>query len=197
MRAFNKILSDLNRIRDTEMIENKIIIYSMIFRYFITSSSFRAIFFYRCINSSFSINFRILKYLIWLFSIIFCKVNIPQSAKVGGGLLMPHPDSIFINHRCIIGKNVTISQGVTIGGNIYKTKNGLVAPIIGDNVLIGAGAKVLGPVKVGKNSIIGANAVVVKDIPRDSVAVGVPAKVIKKIEKSFYDLSEEFKNNPQ
>ena len=105
---------------------------------------------------------------------------------------MPHAECIIMSESCIIGDNVTILQGVTIGGNIFKVKNGQRSPIIGDNVLIGAGAKILGPVKIGDNSMIGANAVVVKDVPKNSVAVGIPAKVTKKIEKSFVELEIEF-----
>lgn len=71
----------------------------------------------------------------------------------------------------LIGENATISHEVTLGGNIYKIKEGRGAPILGSNVLIGAGAKVLGPIKIGDNSIVGANAVVMKDIPQNSVAI--------------------------
>lgn len=106
---------------------------------------------------------------------------------------MPHPKCIYVHSQSEIGENFTISQGVTIGGNIYKTKDGRRSPIIGDNVLLGAGAKVLGPVVVGDNSIIGANAVVVKDIPENSVAAGVPAKVVKEVETSYPLLMEKMR----
>jgi len=106
---------------------------------------------------------------------------------------MPHPKCIYFHSQSAIGENFTISQGVTIGGNLYKTKNGRRSPIIGDNVLLGAGAKVLGPVEVGDNSIIGANAVVVKDIPENSVAAGVPARVVKEVGIPYPELMEKMR----
>jgi serine O-acetyltransferase len=132
--------------------------------------------------------------IIWYISLIINEIEIPYTAKIGAGLLIPHAKCIFIHGKSIIGDNATIGQGVTIGGNIYKTKNGRRSPIIGDNVLIGAGAKVLGPVTIGDNSIIGANAVVINDIPKDSVAVGVPAKVVKKVDEPYIKIMERFRN---
>lgn len=92
---------------------------------------------------------------------------------------LPHYlNGIFISHYAIIGKNCTIYQQVTIsqGPNNEPT-------IIGDNVVIGAGAKIIGSVKIGDNVKIGANAVVVDDIPSNSIAVGVPARVISREKK--------------
>lgn len=114
--------------------------------------------------------------------------------EIGAGLFIPHDKCVFIHHESIIGKNATIIQWVTIGGNIYKTKNGRSSPIIGDNVLISAGAKVLGPVTIGDNSIIGANAVVIKDISKDSISAGVPAKVVKKVDEPYIKTMERFRN---
>lgn len=167
-------------------------LYGLILKYFFVSSSFRAIFFYRLANQKFV---RKLGYGI-IFSIIgslLSGIFITPNTKIGSGLLMGKPKCISIHPRCKIGKNVSIFQGVTIGGNIYKKKKNQVSPYIGNNVLIGAGAKVLGPVSIGDNCMIGANAVVVNDIPNDSVAVGIPAKVVKTVEKTFIDLAEEFR----
>ena len=163
----------------------------LLIRYFITTNSIRAIFFYRFLNKQNTKNTKISKMIfkiIFYLSFIINELEIPYTAKIGDGLLIPHPKCIFIHSKSIIGKNVTIGQGVTIGGNIYKTKNGRRSPTIGDNVLIGAGAMVLGPVHVGDNSIIGANAVIIKDVPKDSVAVGVPAKVVKKVDENYYKI---------
>lgn len=163
----------------------------VILRSFFTNPSFRAIFFYRILNKQFSTNGKISRITL-ILSYIFNKIHIPYKAKVGKGLFIPHPDCIFINENSVIGNNVTILHEVTLGGNVFKKKNGQSSPTIGNNVLIGAGAKILGPVCIGDNSMIGANAVVVSDIPENSVAVGVPARVIKKIEKSFIELEIEF-----
>lgn len=99
--------------------------------------------------------------------------------------MIPHAQCIVIG-PATIGKNVGISQGVTIGASFDKEQGGKKCAIIGDNVWIGAGAKILGPISIGNNTIIGANSVVVKDIPANSVAVGIPAKVIKSSDPIIY-----------
>lgn len=82
---------------------------------------------------------------------------------------------VVIHARAIVGRNCMIGQGVTIGG-----KSGWYeVPVIGDNVEISAGARILGPIKIGSNVIIGANAVVVKDVPDNCIIAGVPARIIK------------------
>lgn len=83
---------------------------------------------------------------------------------------------MVIHKRCVIGKNCHIAQNVTLGGG-GGPEGGL--PVLGDHVTIGAGAVVLGHVKIGENAVIGANAVVLSDIPANAVAVGAPAKVVK------------------
>lgn len=82
---------------------------------------------------------------------------------------------VVIHQRTIIGKNCLIGQGITIGGRSKKYK----VPVIGNNCYLGAGSRVLGSIQIGDNVIIGANAVVLSDIPSNSIAVGIPAKVIK------------------
>lgn len=161
-------------------------------KYFLISPAFRSLFFYRLANQKF---FKKHKTRIFFSMIgsLFGGIYLPPTAKIGSGILLGKPTSIIIHPKCVIGNNVSILHGVVIGGNIYKNKNGQVSPFIGDNVFIGAGAKLLGPINIGENSMIGANAVVIKDIPKNSVAVGIPAKVVKSIEKTFLELSEEFK----
>ena len=84
-------------------------------------------------------------------------------------------NGIIVSHYAHVGKNCWIAQQVTIGQAIDKN----VAPVIGDNVIIGAGAKILGEIRIGNNVVIGANAVVTTDVPDNCVVGGVPAKVIK------------------
>ena len=81
----------------------------------------------------------------------------------------------MIHHRAVIGDHFIIGQGITIGG---RSRNPTV-PVIGDKVYIGAGARVLGPIKVGSNVVIAPNAVVIKDVPDNCIVGGIPAKVIK------------------
>ena len=100
-------------------------------------------------------------------------IQLPVGAKIAGGLVFPHYSCIVINGAATIGKNCTILQGVTIGGDENYD-----VPKIGDNCVFAAGAKVIGNVVIGNNVLIGAGAVVTKDIPDYAVAVGVPAKVI-------------------
>jgi serine O-acetyltransferase len=97
--------------------------------------------------------------------------DIPLNSRIGGGLLIPHPNGIVIHPDAIIGPNCLVFQQVTIG-----TRNGLGVPHIGGHVDIGAGARILGPVSIGDHAQIGANAVVVTDVPEAAIALGVPAK---------------------
>lgn len=99
--------------------------------------------------------------------------EIPVNSKIGGGLLLPHPNGIVIHPDAQIGPNCLIFQQVTIG-----TRGSASVPSIGGHVDIGAGAKILGPVKVGDHVLIGANAVVVKDVPAGCTAVGNPARFV-------------------
>jgi serine O-acetyltransferase len=102
--------------------------------------------------------------------------TIPRRAEIGSGCLLAHGgNGIVIHPKARIGKNVYISQQVTIGGSGVGTD----LPVIGDDVYIGTGAKILGPITVGANSVIGANAVVVKSVPAHCVAAGVPARILR------------------
>lgn len=101
---------------------------------------------------------------------------ISGSACIEPGLSLPHPVGIIIGREVKIGKNATIYQGVTLGQKNNKY------PIVGDNVTIYAGAKIIGDVTIGNNVIVGANAVVIHDVPDNCVVAGVPAKIIKRLE---------------
>jgi serine O-acetyltransferase len=107
---------------------------------------------------------------------VFFSAVIPPQLEVGQNVLFGYNGlGIVIHPRCKIGDNVTIGSNVTIGG-----RGGSGVPIIGNNVLIGTGAKVLGAVKIGDNARVGANAVVCKDVPANATAVGIPARIILK-----------------
>lgn len=106
---------------------------------------------------------------------------VPYQAEIGEGTVLGYQAlGVVIHKRCVIGKNCHISQNVTMGGTseIYEV------PVLGDNVSVGAGANIIGPVHIGNNAVIGAGAVVISDIPENAVAVGVPAKVIKILNKT-------------
>lgn len=105
-------------------------------------------------------------------------IEIHPGAKIGKGLFIDHGSAVVIGETAEIGDNCTIYQGVTLGGTGKHV--GKRHPTLGDNVMIGSGAKVLGPFKVGSNSKIAANAVVLEEIPENSTAVGIPARVVKR-----------------
>ena len=105
-------------------------------------------------------------------------IEIHPGATIGRRLVIDHGMGIVIGETAEIGDDCLIYHGVTLGGTGHDV--GKRHPTIGNNVLIGAGAKVLGPFKVGDNSRIAANSVVLTEIPSDSTAVGIPAKIVKK-----------------
>lgn len=168
------IYSDLYRI--TESVETKKLIYT-IFR----NSSFNYNFWMR--TCSYTKSNKILKYSIYIFARFFLNrliyklgISIPPDTKIGSGFYIGHFGGIVVNGRSIIGKNCNISQGVTLGQANRGPNKGY--PTLGDNIYIGPGAKIVGAVKIGNNVAIGANCVVTKDIPDNSVVVGIPGKII-------------------
>lgn len=104
-------------------------------------------------------------------------IEIHPGAKIGKGLLIDHGSGVVIGETAVVGDNCTIYQGVTLGGTGKET--GKRHPTIGNNVLIGAGAKVLGSFRVGDNSVIAANSVVLHEVPDNCTCVGAPARVKK------------------
>jgi len=104
-------------------------------------------------------------------------IEIHPGATIGRGLVIDHGSGVVIGETAEIGDNVTLYQGVTLGGT--GKDEGKRHPTLGDGVMVGAGAKVLGPLTIGDNAKIAAGAVVLDDIPADSTAVGIPAKVVR------------------
>ena len=118
----------------------------------------------------------------------FTGIEIHPGATIGKGLCIDHGMGVVIGETAEIGDDVLIYHGVTLGGT-GKDK-GKRHPTIGNGVVIGAGAKVLGPIKVGDNAKIGANAVVVKDVPEGATAVGIPAKNIIRTSATIIEISD-------
>lgn len=108
-------------------------------------------------------------------------IEIHPGAKIGRGLFIDHGSGVVIGETTEIGDNCTLYQGVTLGGTGKHV--GKRHPTLGNNVMVGSGAKVLGPMKIGDNSKIAANAVVLSEIPDNSTAVGIPARVVKRNNK--------------
>ena len=102
-----------------------------------------------------------------------CSADIPLNAQIDGGLMLPHPVGIVVHRDAIIGPNCLLFSQVTLGES-----NEAGAPILGGAVEVGTGAKILGPIRIGDRARIGANAVVLTDVPDGATAVGIPARII-------------------
>jgi len=111
-------------------------------------------------------------------------IEIHPGARIGKGFFIDHGMGVVIGETSEIGDNVTVYHGVTLGGTNYTREKR--HPTVKDNVTIGAGAKILGPLTIGENSKIGANSAVIKDVPADSTVVGIPAKVIPREDFPIY-----------
>ncbi len=118
----------------------------------------------------------------------FTGIEIHPGATIGKGLVIDHGTGVVIGETAEIGDNCTLYQGVTLGGTGKDL--GKRHPTLGNNVLVGAGAKVLGPIVIEDNSKIAANAVVLKDIPENSTAVGIPARVARQAGRRVDDLDQ-------
>ena len=120
----------------------------------------------------------------WLASVarVFTGVDIHPAASLGERVFIDHAMGVVIGETAIVGDDVTIYQGVTLGGTSLTHEKR--HPTIGDRVIIGAGAKVLGPITIGDDSRVGANAVVVNSVPPNSVVVGIPGRVIARSSES-------------
>ncbi|MCD7947438.1 MAG: serine O-acetyltransferase [Oscillospiraceae bacterium] len=128
-------------------------------------------------NFLFRHNLRYLARMVSQWSRFWTGIEIHPGAKLGRRLVIDHGMGIVIGETAEVGDDVLIYQGVTLGGT--GKDQGKRHPTIGNNVLIGSGAKVLGPFTVGENARIAANAVVLNEVPPDSTAVGVPARVVR------------------
>jgi serine O-acetyltransferase len=104
-------------------------------------------------------------------------IEIHPGAQIGDGLLIDHGTGVVIGETAIVGNNVTLYQGVTLGGTGKET--GKRHPTLGNNIVVGAGAKILGNITIGDNSYVGANAVVLQSVPPNATVVGVPGYVTK------------------
>ena len=112
--------------------------------------------------------FVVLRYRFWS---VVTGADIPLGCRIGGGLLLPHPNGVVIHPDAVIGPNCLLFQQVTLG----VTRGG--APQLGGHVDVGAGAKLLGDIRIGSHARVGANAVVLINVPSNAVALGIPARI--------------------
>ncbi|MBN2447249.1 MAG: hypothetical protein JXO22_11010 [Phycisphaerae bacterium] len=142
-------------------------------------SAFRGVFLYRLghrmAGGQLGRRSRVFNRLVQLFS----GLGISTGAEIGPGLLLPHPQAIIIGEFSVIGARARILHGVTLGGAGRKNADGQSQPRVGDDVTIGAGAVLIGPITIGDRVSIGANAVVTTDVPNDCTVAGNPARIIR------------------
>lgn len=137
--------------------------------------SIHALLFYKVAHRLYKIKLFFLARLISQLGRFFTGIEIHPGAKIGKGLFIDHGMGVVIGETAEIGDNVTIYHGVTLGGT-GKDK-GKRHPTVGNNVIIGCGAKILGPINIGDGAKIGANSVVLKDVKEGKTAVGIPAVI--------------------
>ena len=167
----------------------------------LTYPGVKAVFFHKIANFFAIAKFDLIARIISQFSRFLTGIEIHPKAKIGKNLFIDHGMGVVIGETSDIGDNVTIYHMATLGGispsinsdNQRETKR---HPTLHDNVVIGSGAQVLGPITIGKNAKIGANAVVTKDVPENGVMVGIPAKNVGIATEEFkpYGISNEEKN---
>ncbi len=150
----------------------------------LTYPGVKAIFFHQIANFFQIAGFDLIARIISQTSRFFTGIEIHPGAKIGKNLFIDHGMGVVIGETSEIGNNVTIYHAVTLGGispsiDSERQRHEKRHPTIGDDVVIGSGAQIIGPVKVGNGSRIAANAVVVKNVPENTTMVGVPAKAVK------------------
>jgi len=153
----------------------------------LTYAGLHAVIIYRIAHFFRSIKIPILPRVLSQIARALTGIEIHPGAVIGNGFFIDHGTGVVIGETAVIGDNVTIFQGVTLGGT--GKERGKRHPDIGNNVVVGTGAKILGNILIGDNSYIGANAVVLNDVPPNSTVVGVPGRVTKqdgrKIDKTL------------
>lgn len=157
-------------------------------------SGLHAIFFYRLTHFLWELKIPVLPRFISQFARFLTGIEIHPGAKIGRGLFIDHGMGVVIGETSVIGDNVTLFQGATLGGT--GKEKGKRHPTLGNNVVVGAGANILGNITIGDNVSIGANAVVVRDVPANSTVVGVPGRVVRHEGRRFPGLNLDHTNLP-
>ena len=167
----------------------------------LTYPGVKAVFFHRIANFFSIAKFDLIARIISQFSRFLTGIEIHPKAKIGENLFIDHGMGVVIGETSEIGNNVSIYHMVTLGGvspsiESNQQRNVKRHPTLMDNVVVGSGAQILGPVVVGKNAKVGANAVVTKDVPENAVMVGIPAKNVGTATEEFkpYAVTDESEN---
>ena len=150
----------------------------------LTYPGVKAVFFHQISNFFYKAGFDLIARIISQTIRFFTGIEIHPGAKIGRNLFIDHGMGVVIGETTEIGDDVTIYHAVTLGGSspsidTERQRHEKRHPTIGDGVVIGSGAQIIGPVKIGKSSRIAANAVVVKDVPENATMIGIPARAVK------------------
>ncbi len=149
-----------------------------------TYSGFHSLCFHRVCHLLWNLKLKFIARFISNISRIITSVEIHPAAKIAEGFFIDHGSGLVIGETAVIGRNVTIYQQATLGGispsiDSASQRDSKRHPTLGDNVIVGSGAQILGPIHIGNNSRIGANAVVIRDVPENMTYVGVPARKLE------------------
>ena len=166
----------------------------------LTYPGVKAVFFHRIANFFYLAKFDLVARLISQFSRFLTGIEIHPGAKIGKNLFIDHGMGVVIGETSEIGNNVTIYHMATLGGiapsiNSNEQRDIKRHPTLEDNVVVGSGAQILGSIKIGKNSLIGSNAVITKDVAEKSVMAGIPAKRVGDATKGFKPYAVEETNS--
>ena len=172
IKAKDEISTDIRVIRDRDPAATSDLEVALLY------SGFHAVLFYRVSHKLYENKKFFAARLISQSARFLTGIEIHPGAKIGRGLFIDHGSGVVIGETAEIGDNCTLYQGVTLGGTGKHV--GKRHPTLGNNVMVGSGAKVLGPFRIGDNSKIAANAVVLDEIPENCTAVGIPARVVRK-----------------
>jgi serine O-acetyltransferase len=148
------------------------------FEVMLTYSGFHAVFWHRVAHRLYHWRIPLLPRIISQLTRFFTGVEIHPAAEIGRGFFIDHGTGVVVGETSIIGNDVTLFQGVTLGGT--GKERGKRHPTLGDRVVVGAGAKILGNISVGDDVYVGANAVVLRDVVNNSTVVGIPGKIARR-----------------
>lgn len=158
------------------------------FEILLTYTGLHAVWMHRVAHALYKKKFFLVARIISQISRAMTGIEIHPGAKIGKGLLIDHGSGVVIGETAEIGDNCLLYQGCTLGGT--GKERGKRHPTLGNNVMVGCGAKILGPFKVGDNAKIAANAVVLEAVPANATAVGVPARIVKRDGVRVNDLDQ-------